>query len=143
MSDSDHGSGHDNGHGDGASPKRFYRDSARAKLMGVCAGVADYFGFSLCATRWITVLTTIFVAQWLILVYFAIGFLVPAKPKDLYRDKKEEKFWREMRNSPSTTFSEVRHRYRQLEVRAQRLERYVTSPRFNLDQEFRDLEKDA
>ncbi|MEM9057440.1 MAG: envelope stress response membrane protein PspC, partial [Pseudomonadota bacterium] len=129
--------------GNGVNPKRFYRDSENGKLLGVCAGIADYFGFSVSATRWVWVLATIFAAQFLVIVYFVIGFLVPVKPHGLYRDKKEERFWRDMRNSPSTTFSEVRHRYRQLEVRAQRLERYVTSPRFNLDQEFRDLEKDA
>ena len=40
---------------------------------------------------------------------------------------------------PHATLSSVRYRFRDLDSRLQRLERYVTSNRFRLDREFREL----
>ena len=59
----------------------------------------------------------------------------------LYKDPQEEVFWRSVRVEPSTTVARVRHRFRELDSRVQRVERYVTSSRFKLDRDFRDLEQ--
>jgi len=75
-----------------------------------------------------------------LITYFAIAIMVPAKPAALYKNEKEEKFWRSVRYSPQATLGNVRHKFREMEVHMQRMERYVTSSRFDLDQEFRDLE---
>jgi hypothetical protein len=40
------------------------------------------------------------------------------------------------------TVSAVRHKLREVDARLQKMERYVTSPGFNLDKEFRDLQDD-
>ena len=122
------------------SQTRLYRDSERGMIFGVCAGVADYFGFRLAAVRWLTVIFTFFLPM-TILVYIALAILLPRKPRELYKDKQEEVFWRSVRVEPSTTFARVRHRFRELEGRLQRVERYVTSSRFKLDRDFRDLER--
>ncbi len=124
------------------SPRRLYRDTERGTIFGVCAGIADYFGFNLCATRWLAVITALFFMPFVVFAYIALALLLPRKPTDMYRDDREEKFWRSMRTSPSTTFSEVRHSFRRMEARVQKMERYVTSPRFNLDREFADLEEE-
>lgn len=125
---------------DEPSPRRFYRDRERAVFLGVCSGIADYFGFRLWAVRVLAVLSLFLFMPAALLVYFGLGLLTPKKPFALYRNEREEEFWRGVRVSPRATFSETRHRFRELDVRLQRLERYVTSPRFNLEQEFRDLE---
>lgn len=127
---------------DGPSPRRFYRDRENAVFLGVCSGIADYFGFKLWATRVLAILSLFLFMPAALLIYFGLGLLTPKKPLALYRDEREEEFWRGVRVSPRATFSETRHKFRELDVRLQRLERYVTSPRFNLDQEFRDLEND-
>ena len=44
-----------------------------------------------------------------------------------------------MRTSPVATVASVRHKLREVDARMQKMERYVTSPGFNLDKEFRDL----
>jgi len=36
--------------------RRFYRNADKAMLGGVCAGIADYFGFNLCVTRLLVVI---------------------------------------------------------------------------------------
>ena len=121
-------------------PSRVYRDPANGRLLGVCAGLADYFGFDLLATRVLTI-----VAQFLFpptfLIYLGLAFLLPRKPQGLYRDESEEEFWRGVRKSPQATFSSVRHKFREMDLRLQRLERYVTSPRFDLDREFENLKR--
>ena len=122
------------------NPTRLYRDSDRGMLFGVCAGVADYFGFRRSAVRWVTVIMSMFMPM-TILFYLALAFLLPRKPGSLYKDPQEEVFWRSVRVEPSTTVARVRHRFRELDSRVQRVERYVTSSRFKLDRDFRDLEQ--
>ena len=122
------------------NPRRFYRDKSRAILGGVCAGLADYFGFQVGATRFLYVVAS-FMFPIFFLGYIGMWLLVPAKPEDIYEDVsvKDEAFWQGIRQNPKVTLSEVRHSFREMEARLQRMERYVTSPRFSLDQEFEDL----
>lgn len=123
-----------------SSPRRLYKDRQHKVLCGVCAGIADYFGADRTVIRVLTVLAQLFwPATWV--AYLVMCFLLPHKPDALYRDAQDEKFWRDVRVSPKGTFSAARMRFRELEMRVQRMERYVTSSRFNLDREFRDLDK--
>ncbi len=73
------------------------------------------------------------------IAYLAAAFLLPRKPVDLYRNPDEEKFWRSVRRDPHYAFDDIRRKFRDLDTRLQGMEQYVTSPRFDLDQEFRDL----
>jgi phage shock protein C len=122
------------------SPTRFYRDPEAGKVGGVCAGLAEYFGFDLTLTRVLTVVSMFFFPT-MLLVYFALWFLLPAKPRQLYRSEDDQDFWRGVRVSPAETLSEVRHRFRAADAKLQRMERYVTSRNFSLDREFQDLER--
>ena len=121
------------------SPTRFYRDPDGGRFGGVCAGLAEYFGFDLTLTRVLTVVAMLFFPT-LFLVYLALWFLLPTKPGRLYRNEDDQDFWRGVRVSPAETLSEVRHRFRAADAKLQRMERYVTSRNFTLDREFRDLE---
>ena len=121
--------------------RRLYKDRENRMLCGVCDGVADFFGFDVSATRVLTVILQ-FLFPATFLVYLAMCILVPAKPGEIYRDKKEEQFWKSVRTSPVATVSAVRHKLREVDARLQKMERYVTSPGFNLDKEFRDLQDD-
>ncbi len=125
----------------GPNPRRLYRDTENGILAGVCAGIADYFGFSLKGLRWVVVLSCIFIMPALVLCYLAAAFILPRKPEGMYRDDKEESFWRTVRRDPHYAFDDIRTKFRDLDARLQGMERYVTSPRFDLDQEFKDLER--
>lgn len=122
------------------SPTRFYRDPKAGKIGGVCAGLAEYFGFDLTLTRVLTFLGVLFFPT-LLVVYLVLWFLLPTKPGKLYRDEDDRDFWRGVRVSPAETLSEVRHRFRSADAKLQRMERYVTSRNFTLDREFQDLER--
>ena len=124
-----------------ASPGKLYRDKERGAICGVCAGVADYFGFDLTVVRILTCVGALFFPI-IFFVYFAMCLLLPVKPVQLYQDSHDEKFWRSVRRSPRNTFAGIRHKFREMEVRLERMERYVTSPRFNLDKQFQDLERE-
>ncbi len=118
---------------------RLYRDPRGGKLLGVCAGVADYFGFDVTGTRIVALISLVFFMPATLLVYFGLAILLPRREEvDRGREALGE-FDRELRRSPQATLSGARHRFRELDLRLQRMERYVTSSRFQLDREFRDL----
>ncbi|WP_068072943.1 PspC domain-containing protein [Novosphingobium lentum] len=58
------------------SPRRKFRlDKANGKLMGVSAGIADYFGWDVTFVRIAWVIGTLVGVGSLILIYLAIGLL--------------------------------------------------------------------
>ena len=117
------------------SERRFYRKADKAMLGGVCAGIADYFGFNLGVTR-VLVVIAFFTMPVTLLGYLALVLLVPSvSARDNPRPVDPE-FHRAVRSSPSQTMSDVRSRFKSLDRRLARLEKYVTSSRYQLDREF-------
>ncbi|MFQ5609255.1 MAG: hypothetical protein ACE5F8_03185 [Woeseiaceae bacterium] len=55
--------------------------------------------------------------------------------------KVDEGFRKSLRSSPGQTMSDVRRRFQSLDRRLARLEKYVTSSRYQLDRDFKDLEQ--
>ena len=49
-------------------------------IAGVCAGLADYFGFNLKATRFLAVVSLLMAMPITLLAYFGAVFLIPAAP---------------------------------------------------------------
>ena len=119
--------------------RKFYRNRDKAMVAGVCAGLADYFGFNLKVTRVLAVISLFMAMPVTLLAYFGAVFLVPAAPDISRQPEFDPEFRKAVRAAPKQTLSEVRRRFQSLDSRLARLERYVTSPRFNLDQEFRNL----
>ena len=132
------------------SQGRFSRDADRAILGGVCAGFANYFGFNLRVTRLLTVIAFFVAMPVTILSYFAVVMLVPAESRGYshkanreYRRKPRRMSRRERREAAEEDRREAREaldeRARSLDERLARIEKYVTSPRYDLDREFRNL----
>ena len=115
--------------------RKFRRSADRGIFAGVCAGVADYFGFNLKATRFLTILALIFAFPATVLAYIAVVLLVPSEATA----QPDPEFGQQLRSSPRQTMQDVRARFRSLDRRLARLEKYVTSSRYQLDREFRDL----
>jgi phage shock protein C len=121
------------------SGRRFYRDSDKAWIAGVCAGIAGYFGFNLRITRLLTFILFVVFGPIVLLAYFATVLLVPSNRHETRREQIDPDFRQALRSDPARTLSDVKRRFQSLDNRLARLERYVTSSRFNLDQEFRKL----
>ena len=127
-------------HYDSIPRRKFYRSRDRAVIAGVCAGLAEYFGFNLKMTRILAVIAVFMAMPVTLVVYFGTVLLIPAAPRDDSRDQTyDPEFRRAVRAAPSQTLGDVKRRFQSLDNRLARLERYVTSSRFNLDQEFRKL----
>lgn len=117
---------------------RFYRDKANGKVMGVCAGLADYTGIDVLWIR-IAWLTAVFVFGFPFFIYFAIGLLSEAKPAHLYSDRDEQRFWQGVRQSPHRTTREVRARFRDIDRRLASVEAYYVSSNPRLAEEIERL----
>lgn len=124
---------------DNLGRRRFFRSRGKAVIGGVCAGLADYFGFNLRVTRILMVISLLMAFPATMLAYFGVVFLVPAEPVVEQPEDYDEAFRKAVRSDPRHTMAEVGRRYKKMDARLAKLERYVTSPRFNLDQEFRNL----
>ena len=59
----------------GGSPGRFRLNRTEGKMMGVCAGLADYLGWDVTLIRAAWVIGTLLGFGTLILVYLAIGLI--------------------------------------------------------------------
>lgn len=121
------------------SDRRFRRSSDCRMLGGVCAGLADYFGFNLSATRLLAVIGFFINPPIAVIAYIAAVVLVPAEPAPGGPEAVDRGFKRSVRSSPGQAMSDVRRRFQSLDRRLARLEKYVTSSRYKLDREFRDL----
>ena len=114
---------------------RFYRDKQNGKLMGVCAGIADYTGVDVLWVRLATIMMLLTLGPILLGAYLGIGFIANKKPSHLYVDRGEQKFWQGVRQSPGRTAREVRANFRDIDRRLADIETfYVTSnPRLSAE----------
>jgi phage shock protein C len=128
--------------------RRFCRRTDKAVLGGVCAGFAEYFGFNLRVTRLLAVIAFFVAMPMAIITYMAVVFLVPADPgwsaMRVFRKRRQRERSAPPQSVPSSTpsdirVSDVRRRCQSLDKRMAHLEKYVTSSRYNLDREFRNL----
>ncbi len=117
------------------NPHRLYRDKDNAMLAGVCAGLASYFGLNRKGLRLIVAVSTLFFFPFVVPAYIILAIILPVKPQDLYQDEGQEKFWRGVSMAPTDVFSNLSHRFRELDLRLQKMEAYVTSREFEMDRE--------
>ncbi len=123
-----------------ASRTRFYRDKRNGKIMGVCAGIADYTGFDVNLVR-ICFIATVFMSGGSILpFYFIAGFVTPPKPRELdFDDREDRRFWQGVRASPARTAKDIRSRFRDIDRRLADIESYVTTENRSLAREIEQL----
>ncbi len=119
--------------------RRFYRQKKKAVIGGVCAGLADYFGFNLKVTRVIAFISLLMATPVTLIIYFATVALVPSSNTAATQEAFDPDFRQALRSSPARTMTDVKRRFQSLDSRLARLERQVTSPQFDLDREIRSL----
>lgn len=118
---------------------RFYVDKQHRKFLGVCAGIADYFGVDVSLVRIGTVIATI-ITGWPLLVYFLLAFIAPKRPRELDELAPAEKeFWQKVRKNPKRSARMVRARFREIDRRLADVETYLTSPDRRLAREIDSL----
>ena len=118
------------------NPHRLFRDKENAMLAGVCAGIAEYAGLNRKGTRIVVALLCLTPMLGLIVIsYLVLAIVLPVKPAGLYETQEQAEFWRGVSNAPSDVFGSLRHRFRELSMRLEKMEAYVTSKEFEIDRE--------
>lgn len=76
---------------------RFYRDTERGVILGVCAGIADFFDWPVWLTRVATLaLGWIFTVP-VVVAYLVAAALLPERPLRYYGDGDERTVWQSRR----------------------------------------------
>ncbi|NMP33351.1 envelope stress response membrane protein PspC [Thalassotalea sp. M1531] len=139
-----------------------YRIPSQGKIAGVCAGIADYFGWETWLIRVLMVSGVLFGMPWLVFLYIAAWFILDKKsaskvnvdlnPEDAQEAKKAE-FERELNaepirvkariwqagEPPKQAFHDIRRKYMSMEKELRKMERYVTSSEFTVSREINKL----
>jgi phage shock protein C len=128
--------------GQPASRTRFYRDKRNGKVMGVCAGIADYTGFDVALVR-ICMIAALFLSSGSILpIYFIAGWVTPAKPRELEVRGEDKQFWQGVRASPARAARDISSRFKDIDRRLADIESYVTTENRSLAREIEALATD-
>lgn len=138
--------------------KQMYRDKEKGKIAGVCAGLADYFGWEVWVVRIITFTALIFLPQVTFIAYFIAWFVIDKKKPSQQNElggafREETRFERgkdgsaievktrvwESGKPPKQALSDIEREFRELESQVGSMESYVTSNEYRVKQEISRL----
>ncbi len=123
-----------------ASRTNFYRDKRNGKIMGLCAGIADYTGISTGLVRLMMVFSIFMSGGATIPVYIVAGLISPDRPRELDRDTPDQQqFWQGVRASPARTARSIASSFRDIDRRLADIEQYETTENRSLAREIDSL----
>jgi phage shock protein C len=112
------------------SVKRFEADRANGKVLGVCAGLANSTGLDVTVVRIGAVLTALLVSiPWIVAFYVVLGIVGSRTRRAAARSSSRR----------AAGGEESRERMRDLDLRMQAIETYVTSSNSRLAREIEEL----
>ncbi len=79
-------------------PQKFYRDTERGVILGVCAGLAEYLGSPVWLTRIGALVLAWFFLVPVVVAYIVAAVILPVRPLRFYGDGDERTFWQSRRN---------------------------------------------
>lgn len=143
--------------------RRLYRDPEHGPLFGVCTGIADYLGIEPWIVRVLTVLGVVCIFWIVVPAYIIAIFVMDKKPYDEEemtpvhgRYRRSRRRYSRTREGYTRTVDEfsdsaakssmifriglVKRDIAQMEKKLSRMEHYITSGRYRLDEEFRALD---
>jgi phage shock protein C len=122
------------------SRTRFYLDRRNKKVMGVCAGIANYTGLDVTLVR-IMMASAMFMSGGSVLpLYFIAGWIADDQPREMsYDDGEQRRFWQGVRASPAQSARDIRSRFRDIDRRLGDIEYFVTSENRSLAKEIEEL----
>jgi len=137
----------------GYRTSRLYQDKSRAKIAGVCAGIARYFGVEVWVVRGIAITGLIFMSQIVVPAYFIAMWILPKSPdgdspldskptNPATADDEHASPAPELgtRLSPRRSLRNVQAEFDQIELKLRRMESHVTSGQFELQRELKRID---
>ncbi len=130
--------------------RRLYRDPANAKICGVCAGIANYYGMEHWVVRCIAVTGLIFASQIVFPAYWIAYFVMAKPPKGSEKKSSRNRNGRADHSSPAPEFGtklsprrslrNVQADLSEAELRLRRMESHVTSGQYELQKELNKID---
>ncbi|MDE0659321.1 MAG: PspC domain-containing protein [Gammaproteobacteria bacterium] len=137
---------------------RLTRDRENGKLLGVCAGIANYYGLETWVVRLIALTGLVFLTSVTLIGYFVAALLMDPNPKRLpslkpprprhpkHGKRKARRHTKDDKPAPYTwiprqRLRDVRADFDQMELKLRRMEAHVTSGYYELHRELAELEK--
>ena len=132
------------------SGRKLYRDPANARIVGVCAGVANYFGAEVWVVRCVAVTGLIFIPSIVFPAYWILYFVLGPCPEREPGAQQPRSSRADDHSSPAPEFGptlsprrslrNLRAKLAQAELRLRRIESHVTSGRYELHKELNKLD---
>lgn len=146
--------------------RELYRLPRQGKVAGVCAGVADYFGFETWLVRIVFISGVLLSGAMFVVGYIAAWFILDVKEDGGQSERQPRKKWQsdwkdevssqirsrfdarpvevkekvwQAGEPPRQAFHDIANQYRDMEKRLQNLETYVTSTEFTVSREINRL----
>jgi phage shock protein C len=119
---------------------KFYKNKRQGKVMGVCAGIADYTGLDVTIVRIAFVVALLMSSFSILPVYFIAGWIADDTPREVALESADERrFWQGVRQSPARTARDIRARFREIDRRLADVESYTLSANRSLANEIERL----
>lgn len=133
-------------------PRKLYRDPARERIVGVCAGIARYYGVEPWVVRCVAVTGLLFFPTIIFPAYWIAYFVMDKPPKndaepgrDRQRRYAHSSPTPELgpRRSPRDSLRNVQADLAEAELRLRRMETHVTSGQYELQRELNRIDGGA
>jgi len=112
--------------------RKLWRKPDEGKLMGVCAGLAEYLDIPVRLLRVIVVLSLLFgLFIFTVIAYFVLGFVLDEKPANASDGERQP--------TASELLDQLESTLQRDERNVRDLERYVTSETFSVRSRFRQI----
>lgn len=131
-------------------PRRLYLDPERQRIVGVCAGIARYYGVEPWVVRCIAVTGLLFFPSIVFPAYW-IAWIVMDKPPKPFERRRDARARRDHRSpapelgprlSPRNSLRNVQADLMEVELRLRRMETHVTSGGYELQRELNRIDRD-
>lgn len=139
------------------SGKKLHRDTSQGKIAGVCAGIANHFGWEVWLVRIAAVSGLIFATKVTFIAYIAAWAILDKGPKESKQTQRilkettsyeytndgravevKTRVW-EAGRAPKDALKDIAKRFESMEHSVRGMERYVTSSEYKVRQEFNRL----
>ncbi|EIJ43773.1 putative stress-responsive transcriptional regulator [Beggiatoa alba B18LD] len=109
------------------SYKRLYKNKENKWLLGVCAGIADYWDIDVVFIRLTVFFTLFFFFPVIFFGYLLLGIFLPVKPVTVINEEQQQ-FVTQL----PILLTELDIKFTDIEQRMRKVENYVTSDTFEL-----------
>ncbi|WP_068546792.1 envelope stress response membrane protein PspC [Thalassotalea crassostreae] len=135
-----------------------FRDPVKGKIAGVCAGLAQYFGWEAWLVRILVVSGVLLGMGWFVILYIAGWFILDKKPQSFSPSETAKRFKAKLHEEevvnesikvksriwqagepPRQAFRDISFKFKSLEQQLRSMERHVTSPEFTVSREINKL----